>query len=259
MKPGSSEESSALDPPPRSATTLFGDRLPVVERYATLLATDGVVRGLIGPRESPRLWSRHVVNCGLLARAVPAGSSVADIGSGAGLPGLVVAIARPDAQVTLVEPLLRRTSFLSEVVAELGLPNVVVRRGRADVLHGEEAFDVVTARAVAPLSRLLEWCMPLVAPTGALLAMKGEGAADEIAAARTVLRRLGCAEPTAEVHGEDLAREDAAVDPIRVVRVTWADPARVSLPASTAGGRRGGRSGSRRARRPGRRGSRTES
>ncbi len=206
-------------------------------RFADLLATEGVVRGLIGPREAPRLWDRHLVNCALLADALPRDARVADIGSGAGLPGLVVAIARPDVRITLVEPLLRRTTFLSEVVEGLGLDNVVVRRDRADALHGQETFDVVTARAVAPLERLLGWCMPLVAPDGALVAMKGSAAADEIVAAKPVLTRMGCGQPTIEVYGEELAREDPAVEPIRVVRVTWADPARVSLPAS--GGRDG--------------------
>ncbi len=168
-------------------------------RYADLLASDGVVRGLIGPREVPRLWDRHLVNCALLTTALPRDASVADIGSGAGLPGLVVALARPDVRMSLVEPLLRRTTFLDEVVATLGLDNVVVRRDRADALHGQQTFDVVTARAVAPLERLLGWCMPLVEPSGALLAMKGDSAEQEVAEARVTLARLGCADPTIEV------------------------------------------------------------
>ena len=163
----SAGESGGAGPVPDVVRALFpSDRLPLVERYAELLATDGVVRGLIGPREVPRLWDRHIVNCALLATALPRDARVADIGSGAGLPGLVVGLARPDVRVTLVEPLLRRTTFLEEVVAELGLDKVVVRRDRADALHGQETFDVVTARAVAPLERLLGWCMPLVSPTG---------------------------------------------------------------------------------------------
>ncbi|HWJ83699.1 MAG TPA: 16S rRNA (guanine(527)-N(7))-methyltransferase RsmG [Nocardioides sp.] len=212
----------------------------MAERYVARLATDGIVRGLVGPREAARLWDRHVLNSALLAAAVPREATVADIGSGAGLPGLVVAIARPDVRVTLVEPLLRRTTFLDEVVADLGLTNVTVRRDRADALHGETTFDVVTARAVAPLERLLGWCMPLVAPDGALLAMKGESAAEEIEAAGPVLARLGCAHPSVEVYGADLRGEHPEVEPIRVVRVTWADPARVSWPTSGSGSRRGG-------------------
>jgi 16S rRNA (guanine527-N7)-methyltransferase len=242
-----------------AARALFpAERLALVERYWSLLATDGVVRGLIGPREVPRLWDRHLVNCGLLATALPRGASVADIGSGAGLPGLVVAIARPDLSVTLVEPLLRRTGFLDEVVVGLALANVEVVRARADALHGRRSFDVVTARAVAPLERLLGWCMPLVAPSGSLVAMKGESAEAEIDGARALLRTLGCADPVVEVlraGGASPAADDgegSVVATTRVVRVTWADPARVSLPTSEGqGGSRSGKSrSSRRKRRP---------
>jgi 16S rRNA (guanine527-N7)-methyltransferase len=240
--PGEAGASVASAPPP-SAAALFGDRLGVAQEYVALLATEGIVRGLIGPREAPRLWDRHVVNSALLATRVEAGATVADVGSGAGLPGVVVAIARPDLDVTLVEPLLRRTTFLEEAVERLGLENVAVRRARADALHGAARFDVVTARAVAPLDRLVGWCMPLVAPTGALLAMKGASAVEEVGTARSVLEQLGCAEPTIEVYGEDQARQDPAVEPIRVVRVTWADPTRVSWP--TSGSRSGGGPGSR--------------
>jgi len=222
----------------------------VAQAYADLLAGDGVVRGLIGPREAPRLWGRHLVNCALVARALPQEARVADIGSGAGLPGLVLAIARPDVSMTLVEPLLRRTTFLEEVVEQLGLPNVVVRRDRADALHGTERFDVVTARAVAPLERLLQWCMPLVAASGSLVAMKGASVDAEIVEARSVLERLGCGEPAVEVYGEDLARQDETVEAIRVVRVGWRDPSRadrwssVGLPApGSARGASGKRSG----------------
>lgn len=220
-----------LPPPPPSVGTLFpASRVDAAVAYADLLATDGVVRGLIGPREAPRLWERHVLNCALLAPVLPQDARVADIGSGAGLPGLVLAIARPDITITLIEPLLRRTTFLEEAVAALGLTNVVVVRGRADALHGTSDFDVVTSRAVAPLDRLLEWSMPLVAPQGALVAMKGSSAPEEVEAAAVVLARLGCATPVIETLGDgDEALPD--VSPIRVVRVTWADPARVSLPS----------------------------
>ena len=216
----------AQPPPPSSAQTVFApDRLELAVRYAELLATEGVVRGLIGPREGSRLWERHLLNCAVLGELVPRGSSVCDIGSGAGLPGLVLAIARPDLTVTLVEPLLRRTTFLDEVVTELGLTGVEVHRGRADSLHGTHTFDVVTSRAVAPLDRLLAWSMPLVAPTGALVAMKGSSAADEIAAAEAVLRQLGCAPP--EIHSVGATVTDS---PSTAIRVAWAEPARVRLP-----------------------------
>src|SRR5690349_12486661 len=168
-------------PAPEEAAGVFASRLPLAERYAAWLAEDGVVRGLIGPREVPRLWDRHLLNCAVVADAVPHGASVADIGSGAGLPGLVLAIRRPDLRVTLVEPLLRRTTFLEEVVADLALDHVVVVRGRAEELHGTRTFDVVTSRAVAPLEKLLGWCLPLCSPDGVVLAMKGSSASEEVA------------------------------------------------------------------------------
>ncbi len=197
-------------------------RLPLIEAYAASLADAGVVRGLIGPREVPRLWERHLLNCAVLGDAIPEGSTVCDIGSGAGLPGLVLAIARPDLRITLVEPLLRRTTYLSEVVDDLGLSHVEVVRGRADALHGQRTFDVVTSRAVAPLGRLLDWSMPLVAPTGALIAMKGQSVTDEIATEAPRLARAGCS--PAEV----LELGSSVVSPPSVVvRVAWADPSQV--------------------------------
>lgn len=198
------------------------DRLALAERFAELLASDGVVRGLIGPREAPRLWERHLLNCAVLAEAIPRDATVCDIGSGAGLPGLVLAIARPDVRITLVEPLLRRTTFLDEVVSSLGLDNVEVVRGRAEDLHGSRTFDVVTSRAVAPLERLLRWSMPLVAPRGALIAMKGESIDEEIVAARKTVEKFGAGDPEVSLLGAGV------VDPqVRVVRVAWADPTKV--------------------------------
>ena len=179
---------------PESARGVFpSGRLPLAARYADWLAGDGVVRGLIGPREAPRLWERHLLNCAVLAEAVPPSVSVCDVGSGAGLPGVVLAIARPDLQVTLVEPLLRRTTFLDEVVADLGLDNCVVRRARAEALHGLVHFDVVTSRAVAPLAKLVRWSLPLVSDRGVVVAMKGSSAHEEVRSASAELRRLGCA------------------------------------------------------------------
>ena len=201
------------------------ERIALAERYTELLATEGVVRGLIGPREAPRLWDRHVLNSAVMADVVPDAATLCDIGTGAGLPGLVLAIARPDLAVTLVEPLLRRTTFLQEVVDELALSHVRVVRGRAEDLHDAETFDVVTSRAVAPLERLLGWSMPLVNPTGVLVAMKGRSIGDEIEAASSVLARYRCGAPeVVEVGG-------GVVDPpTTVVRVRWADPARIGWP-----------------------------
>lgn len=166
--------------------------------YGQLLATAGVERGLIGPREVPRLWDRHLLNCAVAVPWVPAGATVIDVGSGAGLPGLVWAIARPDISVTCLEPLQRRAVFLEEAVAELGLADrVSVVRARAeDIVRGRGPVTslrarVVTARAVAPLDRLAGWTVPLVEPGGELLALKGRTAAEEIESSRAVLERLG--------------------------------------------------------------------
>jgi 16S rRNA (guanine527-N7)-methyltransferase len=175
--------------PPPHAAGVFSSRLPVAEQYAHILATDGVVKGLIGPREVPRIWDRHVMNSAVVVPRIPHGASVADIGTGAGLPGLVWAIARPDLHVTLVEPLLRRTTFLDEAVRSLGLDNVTVLRARAEDVP--DTYDVVTARAVAALDKLGRWCLPLVRPGGVLLALKGRTAQEEVAAAAATLRRLG--------------------------------------------------------------------
>lgn len=224
------------------------ERLALAERYADLLATDGVVRGLIGPREAPRLWDRHLVNCALLADLIPAGATVCDIGSGAGLPGLVLAIARPDLRVTLVEPLLRRTTFLEEVAEALQLEGVEVVRGRADSVHGSRRFDVVTSRAVAPLERLLGWSMPLVAPDGALVAMKGSSVVDEIEAAREELARWRCAEPEVVEMGAG-----GEISPTVALRVAWADPAQVSWPLPPTRGGGASKSASRKGRRSNRR------
>ncbi|WP_030163265.1 16S rRNA (guanine(527)-N(7))-methyltransferase RsmG [Spirillospora albida] len=177
-----------------TAQEVFGEALPVAERYAAFLAGAGVERGLIGPREADRLWERHLLNCAVVSEAVPAAARVVDIGSGAGLPGIVLAIVRPDLEVTLIEPLLRRTTFLDECVAMLGLGNVTVRRARAEDVADEFAVDVVTARAVAPLERLAGWALPLLRSGGELLALKGERAAGELDEARPVLERFGVRE-----------------------------------------------------------------
>lgn len=170
---------------PRS---IFGDRFEAISLYVDILASRGIDWGLLGPREADRLWERHVLNSVALAPLVPTGASLVDVGSGAGLPGIPLAVLRPDLQVTLLEPLLRRFNFLNLAIAELGLTErVTVVRGRAED-HGEQ-YRVVTSRALAPLPRLLGWCLPLVARDGRLVALKGSSAADEVAAAGADLAR----------------------------------------------------------------------
>jgi 16S rRNA (guanine527-N7)-methyltransferase len=185
----------------------------LAQRYADHLAHAGVERGLIGPREVDRLWERHLLNSAAISAWVPKGASVADIGSGAGLPGIPLALARPDLHLTLIEPLLRRATYLDEVVADLGLgERVAVVRARADALHGKRTFDVVTARAVAPLDRLAGWALPLVRLGGELLALKGENAQAELDASQALLVRWGAIEA---VVLESL--DDPVVRAIRVV------------------------------------------
>jgi 16S rRNA (guanine527-N7)-methyltransferase len=185
--------------------------------YAELLAGDGVVRGLIGPREVARLWSRHLANCAVLEELVPPDSRVADVGSGAGLPGLPLALVRPDLAVVLLEPLLRRSTFLAEAVSALGLGDrVEVRRGRAEEVRLD--VDVVTARAVAPLDRLAGWTLPLARVGGTLLALKGEGALEEVAASAAALERVGGGRAEVLVCGEGLVDPPTTV--VRVVRLT---------------------------------------
>jgi 16S rRNA (guanine527-N7)-methyltransferase len=179
---------------------VFGKRLPLAERYVDLLASAGVERGLMGPREVPRLWERHVLNCAVVVPRVPFGASVADVGSGAGLPGLVWAIARPDLEMTLIEPLLRRTVFLEEAVETLGLERVMVVRSRAEDVT--ERFDVVTARAVAPLEKLAGWCLPLLREGGVLLALKGRTAEEEVASSRVSLHKMGATDIVVSSHGD---------------------------------------------------------
>jgi 16S rRNA (guanine527-N7)-methyltransferase len=170
---------------------VFGPARGLAEQYAELLAGPGVERGLIGPRETPRLWDRHLINCAAVAELVPPGSSLIDLGSGAGLPGVVLAMLLPDSEVVLLEPLARRAAFLEECVAALGLGNAAVRRGRAEEVNGQLAADVVTARAVAPMQRLAALAVPLVRPGGLVLAIKGAAAEEELAQAGPVLRELG--------------------------------------------------------------------
>ncbi|WP_298889897.1 16S rRNA (guanine(527)-N(7))-methyltransferase RsmG [uncultured Serinicoccus sp.] len=222
---------AAAPPPPDQAREIFAERLPVAVRYAELLATTGISHGLIGPRETDRLWDRHVVNCAVVEVLCEADAQVVDIGSGAGLPGVVLAIARPDLRLHLVEPLLRRTTWLEHAVAELGLDNVTVHRGRAQEVDLQA--PVVTARAVASLDKLVTWGFPLLAAGGRLLALKGKAAASELEQAQPVLRRHGVR--SAQVH---VLAEGTAAGPVRVVEIVRPGPGRAERavsPSSTTG------------------------
>lgn len=208
-----SRETEAI---PAAARTLFAAALPQATALAALLSGPGAQRGLVGPREDERLWSRHLLNCGVVAAHLPPRSTVADVGSGAGLPGVVWALLRPDVKLTLIEPSLRRSAFLHEVVQALSLPNVEVVRARAEGLHGTRSFDVVTARGVAPLPRLLPWCLPLLAPGGELIALKGASAAAELAAVRPSLSEMGATIAVIKTYGEGMVRTPTTAVHVRV-------------------------------------------
>ncbi|WP_371578849.1 16S rRNA (guanine(527)-N(7))-methyltransferase RsmG [Streptomyces sp. NBC_01314] len=231
-------ESAELPPAPEQARDVFGDRYADAVRYAELLAEAGVQRGLIGPREVPRLWERHLLNCAVLSEVVPEGVTVCDVGSGAGLPGIPLALVREDLKITLLEPLLRRTNFLTEVVELLGLDHVTVVRGRAEEVLGTlQPVHVVTARAVAPLDRLAAWGIPLLRPYGEMLALKGDTAEEELKSAASALNKLG-AVATSVLHvGEGV------VDPLStVVRVEVGEsPGGVRFAAKRAKAARTGR------------------
>ncbi len=211
-------EPTAPPPAPDVARAVFGDGLSRVERYVSRLASDGVTRGLIGPREVPRLWERHVLNSAAVAEVLPAGARVVDVGSGAGLPGIPLGLARPDLALTLVEPMARRVEFLEEVVAELGVPWRVVR-GRAEERSTVTAVgpvDVVTARAVAALPRLVGWCSALLRPGTQLVALVGERAVQELPAMRPELQRAGMRDIEVRAVGAGLG--DAATTVVLMTR-----------------------------------------
>ena len=184
-----SEEVFEVEAEPTVAKEVFGDRLELARGYAEALVRDSDLLGLLGPREMPRLWTRHILNSAVVSELVTPGKSVCDIGSGAGLPGIPMAIALPDTQFTLIEPMERRSEWLISVAAELGLENVRVIRARAEEVG--EAFDIATARAVSALPKLLRLCVPLVHHGGEILALKGAKAAEEIEEAKRLQKKLG--------------------------------------------------------------------
>jgi 16S rRNA (guanine527-N7)-methyltransferase len=211
--------------PPAAARELFGASLTRAEAYAGMLVGPGVERGLIGPSEAGRIWERHLINSGLIVGLLPEGQggsasgSLVDLGSGAGLPGIVLAMLRPDLHVTLIEPMARRTAFLAECVGELDLKNVEIRRARAEELAGQVMADVVTSRAVARLDRLVQWSVGLCRPGGLVLAIKGASAAAELKEAGPVLDRVGVTDAGVVLAGQDLAARGLIDQPTTVVRL----------------------------------------
>lgn len=201
--------------PPAEAVAVFGAALPAAEQYVRMLAGPGVAWGLLGPREVPRLWTRHVLNCAALTDLVPSPATLVDLGSGAGLPGIVLALLLPDVQVTLLERMERRAKFLTQCVAELDLANTTVLRASAEEVAGKVGADVVTSRAVAPLDRLAGLAAGLVRPGGLILAIKGATADKEVAEARPVLRRLGMREVTVVRAGD--GKVDRAATVVRLI------------------------------------------
>jgi len=222
--------------PPQGVGAVFGDRVALVRRYAEILAGDGVERGLIGPREADRLWDRHVLNSAALGELLDTGEQIADIGSGAGLPGIPLALARPDLRVTLIEPLLRRSDFLREVIDDLGL-DVAVVRGRAEeqaVRQQVGEMDAVVSRAVASLDKLTRWSAPLLRSGGRMLAIKGERAASELDEHRRVMESLGVVDARVVTCGE------AYLDPpATVVIARRGESVPVHRRSARAGRRRG--------------------
>lgn len=217
---------------PDAAAEIFGPRLEVAERYAEALAGAGVERGVIGPREVDRIWDRHIINSAVVAELLNRGDRVIDIGSGAGLPGIPLALARPDLRIVLVEPLLRRSEFLRFVVGELGL-DIDVVRGRAEDTSVRERFagrDAAVSRAVAALDKLTRWCLPLLRPGGRMLAIKGERAADEVTQHRRVMTSLGATDVRVVTCGANYLRPPATVVVARRARrtPTRGRPARMS-------------------------------
>lgn len=194
---------------PIEAVKVFGDRIELARGYAKALIRDGDLLGLLGPRELPRLWTRHILNSAVVSELVPSGKTVADIGSGAGLPGIPMAICLPNNHFTLIEPMERRSEWLKDLVSELGLTNVTVLRARAEEVG--EVFDIATARAVSALPKLLRLVVPLVRNGGEVLALKGSKAGEEIEEAKRLAKKLGLAGFEIVYAGEGLLAEPTLV------------------------------------------------
>lgn len=205
---------SALEVPPAGTEEYFGAAYPAAERYAQHLATTGIEWGLIGPREIDRLWTRHILNCAVVAEFIDDSDVVGDVGSGAGLPGIPIALLRPQAQIVLIEPMERRVEWLKMVVDDLGLDNVRIVRARVEELVDEEMFTVVTARAVKAMTTLIEWTHEVMGPDGRILALKGASVEAELAKTKKLLKRYRLTQP--KIHIVDGGILDV---PSRVVEI----------------------------------------
>jgi 16S rRNA (guanine527-N7)-methyltransferase len=239
---------------PAAAAAVFGPQVGRAEHFVRILADSGISRGLIGPREAPRLWDRHVLNCAVVHRLIPVtstGQRVVDVGSGAGLPGIALAIARPDLEVHLVEPLARRTAWLAESVEELGLVNVTVHTARAESLWDTLQTPWVTARAVAGIVQLAEWTLPLLSDGGSLLALKGSKARAELDDSLAALQRLGVTDAAIEEVGGDVLAEPTTVLRLTVAHAVDRRKFQAQSPTSSGSARRRG-DRPRRPQRPGR-------
>ncbi|MDO4911805.1 MAG: 16S rRNA (guanine(527)-N(7))-methyltransferase RsmG [Corynebacterium sp.] len=212
---------SSIPAPPPELEAIFGDRSDLAIAYCESLATDGHIRGFMGPREIPRLWERHILNCGVIGLGIKDVKTIADVGSGAGLPGIPLAIARPDLDITLIEPLLKRSTYLQEVKEALNLDNVTVIRGRAEEKQVRAALgkgvDLVTSRAVAPLGKLAGWSLPLVHKQGKMFAMKGSSVQEEIDRDLDQIRAAGGGTPSVFTVGDELLEIPTTI--VQIVRV----------------------------------------
>lgn len=212
---GEAPELENIESEPQAAAEIFGDRIELARRFAGHLATTGVEWGLLGPRELPRLWSRHILNCAVMAELLDDSDVVGDIGSGAGLPGIALAIARPNTRFVLVEAMERRVEWLQMVVDDLDLDNVRIVRSRVEELVDEEIFTVATARAVKSLPMLIEWCTPVLGPDGRLLAIKGQSYEAEIKKAAKHIKRYRLSQPKVHTLGTEFLEVPTTVLELR--------------------------------------------
>jgi 16S rRNA (guanine527-N7)-methyltransferase len=235
-----SDNDGHIESEPAASAVVFGARVGLAQQYVDSLASEGVLRGLIGPREPGRLWTRHILNSAVVGALLASGQRIVDIGSGAGLPGIPLAISRPDCEFVLIEPLERRSAYLTEIIAALELTNCRVVRARADeVIDQCGEADVVTSRAVAPLAKLAAWSAPLLRVGGELLALKGSSAAEEIARDRAAVTATGLVDLAVVSAGAGLIEPvTSVIRGIRIAVPTRARNGRANKSTAARGGKR---------------------